>query len=138
MEMYIYWFMLALLLLGVEMATGTFYILVLSLAMALGGIVALAGMEIGMQLTLAGVAAVIGTVALRKFKGTQPDVAANASLDIGQPVQVISWNSDGTARVRFRGADWDAEPESADTPRDVTLYIKATQGSKLILSQHKP
>jgi len=130
--------MLALLLLGMEMATGTFYMLVLSLATALGGVVALAGMDTVIQLSLAGLAAVIGTVALRKVKGAQPQETANASLDIGQPVQVISWNADGTARVRFRGADWDAETESDSTPRDVTLYIKATRGSTLILTQHKP
>jgi len=130
--------MLALLLLGVEMATGTFYMLVLSLATALGGVVALAGMDTVMQLSLSGLAAVIGTVSLRKIKGAQPQETANVSLDIGQPVQVISWNPDGTARVRFRGADWDAEPETEATPRDVTLYIKATRGSTLILTQHKP
>ena len=41
MAVYIYWFLLALVLLGLEMATGTFYLLVLSLAMAIGGFAAL-------------------------------------------------------------------------------------------------
>jgi membrane protein implicated in regulation of membrane protease activity len=138
MASYIYWFMLALLLLGLEMATGTFYMLVLSLAVALGGVAALAGMELAMQLTLVGVAAVAGTVILRRTRSARPDAASNSSLDIGQPVQVVAWNADGTARVHYRGADWDAELESGDMPREGVLYIKATQGSKLILTQHKP
>jgi membrane protein implicated in regulation of membrane protease activity len=138
MAPYIYWFMLALLLLGLEMATGTFYMVVLSVAASIGGIAALTGLDMTLQITLAGVAAVAGTVTLRRMRSARPDDAGNPSFDIGQPVQVVAWNDDGTARVRYRGADWDAEPESVDTPHEGTLYIKATQGSKLILSQHKP
>jgi membrane protein implicated in regulation of membrane protease activity len=138
MAPYIYWFMLALLLLGLEMASGTFYMLVLSLAAALGGAAALAGLELTMQLALVGVAAVAGTLILRRTRSARPDDKGNEGFDIGQPVRVLSWNADGTARVHYRGADWDAEPESADMPREGVLYIKATKGSKLILSQHKP
>ena len=138
MAHYIYWFTLALVLLGLEMATGTFYMLVLSVAVALGGVAALAGLEFTMQMALVGVAAVVGTFILRRIKGGRPAGAESNNLEIGQSVKVIRWNDDGTARVHYRGADWDAAPESADTPRDTTLYIKATLGSKLILSQHKP
>lgn len=138
MAPYIYWFVLSLVLLGLEMATGTFYMLVLSLAVAIGGLAALAGLGLAMQLTLVGVAAVVGTVILRRTRRARPDDKSNEGFDIGQPVKVLSWNADGTARVYYRGADWDAEPESGDTPREGVLYIKATQGSKLILSQHKP
>jgi hypothetical protein len=45
---------------------------------------------------------------------------------------------DGTLRVAYRGAEWDAELKSADTPQDQPLYIHAMHGSKLILSHHKP
>lgn len=138
MEHYIYWFVLALVLLGVEMATGTFYILVLSIAVALGGVAALAGFEPVMQMALTGVAAITGTVILRRMKGARPQAANSNNLDIGQTVKVVAWNADGAARVQYRGAEWDAELESADTPRDASLYIKAMQGSKLILTQHKP
>lgn len=138
MAPYIYWFVLALLLLGLEMATGTFYMLVFSLAAALGGLAALAGLELAMQLSLAGVAAVVGTVILRRMRSARPETKGNEGFDIGQPVSVLSWNADGTARVHYRGADWDAELESGDMPREGVFYIKATQGSKLILSQHKP
>ena len=134
---YIYWFMLALVLAGLEMATGTFYMLVLSGAMALGGLAALAGMELAIQMVVAGVAAVIGALVLRRIKGAKPANADSNSLDIGQPVKVLTWNADGTARVHYRGAEWDAEPESSDTPREGILYIKAMQGSKLILTQHQ-
>lgn len=138
MEHYIYWFILALVLLGLEMATGTFYFLVLSIAAAIGGILALAGLGLALQYSLAGLIAVAGTVILRRMKGARPQATGGNNLDIGQPVRVVTWNADGTARVQYRGAEWDAEPESAGIARDAALYIKAMQGSKLILTQHKP
>jgi membrane protein implicated in regulation of membrane protease activity len=138
MAAYIYWFMLALVLLGLEMTSGTFYMLVLSMAVALGGVAALAGLGLVWQLSLAGAAAVIGTLILRQSRITRPADAKNDSFDIGQPVQVIAWNENGTARVHYRGAEWDALPESAVTSPDAAFYIKAVQGSKLILTQQKP
>ncbi len=134
---YIYWFMLALVLAGLEMSTGTFYMLVLSGAMALGGVAALVGLEQTMQMVVTGVVAVIGALVLRRIKGARPASVGSNSFDIGQPVKVLTWNADGTARVHYRGAEWDAEPESTHTPREGVLYIKAIQGSKLILTQHK-
>ncbi len=137
MTSYVYWFLLALGLLMAEMATGTFYMLVLSIALAVGGVAALLGLGEPLQLTLSAAAGITGIIFLRRAKAARPAKAASQNLDIGQPVQVIAWRDDGTARVYFRGAEWDAEPESADTPRATTLYIKAMRGSTLILTQHK-
>lgn len=138
MANYILWFLLALLLLMAEMATGTFYMLVLSIALAVGGAAALAGLGESLQLTLSAVAGIVGIVILRQVKASRPAGTGGQNLDIGQPVHGIAWREDGTARVHYRGADWDAEPESADTPRETTMYIKAMRGSTLILTQHKP
>ncbi len=138
MEHYIYWFILALVLLGLEMATGTFYLLVLSIAAGLGGVFALAGLENVYVYGLTGLLSSGGILLVRYAKGTRLRAAESDNLDIGQPVRVVSWNADGTARVQYRGAEWDAEPESPDTAREATLYIKGTLGSKLILTQHKP
>jgi membrane protein implicated in regulation of membrane protease activity len=53
-------------------------------------------------------------------------------------VRVQRWNDDGTARVFHRGTDWDAELATPYTPRNETLYIVATRGSKLVLSDRPP
>jgi membrane protein implicated in regulation of membrane protease activity len=137
MEIYIYWFLLALILVGLEMVTGTFYLLMVGIAMAVGGLAALLGMSIVWQLVLGAATVVAGTVILRRWKGTQVKDSGSSNLDIGQPVRVIKWHDNGTARVFYRGAEWDAEPESADTPHDETLYIKAIQGSALVLTHRK-
>lgn len=138
MAPYVYWFLLALVLLALEMATGTFYMLVLAIALGVGGVAALLGLSLPLQLTLSAVTGFVGTVILRRAKFVRPGAVSNQSLDIGQPVQVVAWRDDGTVRVHYRGAEWDAEPESPDTPRDQTLYINSMRGSILILTHRKP
>lgn len=138
MAIYIYWFVVALLLLGLELATGTFYLLVASLALAVGGIAALLGASLPWQLILSALAMISGTVALRLWERTKLKVAYSTNFDVGELVQVIKWNDNGSARVFYRGAEWNATPESADVPHDVPLYIAAVKGSNLLLTQHKP
>jgi len=131
MEHYVYWLSIAAGLLIVEMATGTFYMLMLSLAFGAGGAAAFAGLNMPLQMLLGALVGVVGIFVLRRVKTSTQDVQ---SLDIGQTVNVVAWHEDGTARVRYRGADWDAKLESSDLPRTGTLYIKEIQGSKLILT----
>ena len=131
MEHYVYWFSIAVGLLIVEMATGTFYMLMLSLAFGAGGAVAFAGLDLPLQMLLGALVGVVGIFALRRVKTTTQVVQG---LDIGQAVNVVVWHEDGTARVRYRGAEWDAELESSDLPHKDTLYIKEIHGSKLVLT----
>ncbi len=137
MASYIIWFLLALGLLIAEMASGTFYMLVLAVAMCVGGVAALIGFGEPLQLTFGALAGVAGIMWLNRWKARHAVTPEQVNPDVGQPVQVLTWRNDGTARVYYRGAEWDAEPETPDTPQIGTLYIKAMHGSKLILSQHK-
>lgn len=137
MEPYVYWFLLAFGLLALEMATGSFYMLIVSIALGLAGIAALLGLNLPLQITLSAVASIMGIVILRRMKGMRTGKMISQSLDIGQSVRVISWLEDGIARVHYRGTEWDAELESSSVPRDGVLYIKAIQGSKLILTPYK-
>lgn len=137
MESYIYWFVLGLILLGLEMATGTFYLLMVSIGMTVGGLAALLGADVVWQLMLCAITVVAGTLILRRRKRSFNDPAEDASFDIGQPVKIIHWNDNGTARVAYRGAEWDAELQSADAPRDGQFYIAAMHGSGLVLTHQK-
>lgn len=137
MEAYVFWFVLAAVFLAVEVATGTFYFLVLSVAAVIGGLLAMTGLGIALQYAIPAVLAVAGTMLVRQMKKSQR-AAPDMSLDTGQPVKVVAWNADGSARVQYRGAEWDAEPESTGMPHEGMHYIKAMQGNKLIITQHKP
>ena len=138
MAPYVYWFLLALGLVILELATGTFYMLVLALALGVGGLAALFELSQPMQFTLSAITGVVGTLILRRVRRGKIANTPNQSLDIGQPVQSVSWHKDGGARALYRGAEWSAELESIDTPREGTLYIKALRGSTLILTHRKP
>jgi membrane protein implicated in regulation of membrane protease activity len=138
MENYAYWFLLALVLLALEMATGTFYMLVIGVALAIGGLAALAGLSLTLQLTFSAVAGIIGTVILHRRKSVSPDAAQSQNPNIGEQVKVLTWHEGGKIRVHYRGTEWDAELASSDVPHDQNLYIKAMRGSTLMLSHQKP
>ncbi len=138
MDPYIYWFVLGLVLIILEMSTGTFYMLVLGIAMAAGGVAALMEATLIWQLVTCAVVAATGTIILRRYKGDQPGEVSTSNLDEGQSVKVLKWNEDGSARVFYRGAEWDARTEDSDTPHQETLYIKTLQGSTVVLTHNKP
>jgi len=136
MAIYVYWFLLAVILLGLEMASGTFYLLVLSIALAVAGFAALMGFALPLQYAMAAITGVIGVVILRLGKGSLSD-AGNQSLDLGRAVKILSWHDGSKARVMYRGAEWDAELDTPQAAHDGEFYIKAIQGSVLILTHHK-
>jgi len=138
MALYVYWFLLALVLVGLEMATGTFYLLILSIVTAVGGVAALLGLGMPVQLALVALAGVVGIVLLRRWKGGRISNAESQNLDVGLPVKVLAWHDDGTARVFFRGAEWDAELDIPSSGRDGTFFVKAMRGSIIIMTSHKP
>lgn len=140
MQIYIGWLVLAFAVLGLEMLTGTFYMLVISIALGAGGAVAYWQYSFSTQFVVAALIGVIGTILLRLWKTThaRPITPRDQNLDIGQLVKIEAWHENGSARVFYRGTQWDAELDTPDTPRNVPLYIKDRRGSVLILSRRKP
>lgn len=140
MPPYAYWFLLALGLLAMEMLTGTFYMLILSLAVGMGGLVALLGWDMPIQIACGAITGMIGVMVVRRMKSAGIAKSEDQNLDVGQTVRLITWNNDGTARVHFRGAEWDAELEdfNPEMVPPAVLYIKSMHGSKLVLTLHKP
>lgn len=138
MAIYVYWFLLALVLLGLEMATGTFYLLVISVATSVGGLAALLGLGMPVQLALVALTCAAGVVLLRRRKVGVSSKMVSQSLDEGQPVKILTWREDGTARVFYRGAEWDAELAEGVSNHDGVFYIKTMHASILVLTNQKP
>jgi membrane protein implicated in regulation of membrane protease activity len=132
------WWIAAAVLIGAELVTGTFYLLAVGVAVALGGVAAWLGATLEAQFAVAGVLGVALTIAAHRWRLARASPPLQAPLDVGQAVHVESWNADGTARVAYRGSTWDAELATPDVPRVETLYIVATRGSVLVLSNHRP
>ena len=131
------WWIAAAILIGTELMTGTFYLLAVGIAMALGGVAAALGAEIPLQFGVAGFLGVALTIVSHRWRLKQPAPTPQASLDVGQAVHVQTWNADGTARVAYRGSTWDAELAAPNVPHSEMLYIVATRGSVLVLSDHR-
>jgi len=132
------WWIVAAVLVGAELVTGTFYLLAVGIAAALGGVAAWLGAGAPLQYLIAGGCGVVLTIAAHQWRLRRAPPVPQVGLDVGQAVHVHTWNADGTARVDYRGTQWDAELANADTPRGETLYIVGTRGSVLVLSDRRP
>ena len=133
MQAYMGWWILAAVLVGVELTSGTFYLLVYGLAAAAAGVAAWLGASMVVQLLTAAVIGVAGTLALRHWKRSTAHPEFNVQdMDIGQTVQVESWQGD-RGQVKYRGALWDAEAESAGVDSTRPLVIRAIKGNTLVL-----
>ncbi|MDO9465744.1 MAG: NfeD family protein [Thiobacillus sp.] len=133
MQAFVAWWILAAVLVGVELTSGTFYLLVYGLAAAAAGLAAWLGAGVLVQLLTAGAIAVLGTLALRRWKQSTAHPESNVqNMDIGQTVQLESWQA-GHGQVKYRGALWDAEAESDSVDSTRPLVIRAVRGNTLVL-----
>ena len=134
------WWLAAGLLVVAELATGTFYLLMLALGAVAGALAAHAGLaptaQIGSAALLGGAAVVVGH--LRRSRqpaalppATNPDV----NLDIGGTVQVTQWQPDGCARVSYRGSAWDVRHVGPGQPMPGAHVIRAVEGNHLLLER---
>ena len=106
-----WWWIAAGALVVGELATGTFYVLMLAIGCVFGALAGYAGISFFAQVAVAivvGGAAVLAWDRKRTRGPGRVSAAANRNinLDIGEQVQVDGWNADGTARVPYRGSAW--------------------------------
>jgi membrane protein implicated in regulation of membrane protease activity len=130
------WWLTAGVLVAAELATGTFYLLMLALGCAAGALAAHAGFGFSAQLVTAAVLGGGSTVAWHLKRQRQPPDAPTESnrdvnLDIGQHVQVPGWSGDGTARVHYRGAAWSVRLADGAPAAPGPHVIVAVHGSEL-------
>ena len=133
------WWLLAAGLVALELITGTFFLLMLAVGMAAGAIAAHLGLDLTAQLIAAGLVggvAIIGWQRWRKLYLNTPSARSNrdVNLDIGQIIQVESWEPDGTSRVRYRGAEWTVQIQPFQpSPPSGVFQIVAVEGSRLLV-----
>jgi membrane protein implicated in regulation of membrane protease activity len=139
------WFALAGSMVVLEMFTGTFYLLMIALGLAAGGLAALAGLASAWQFIAAAVVGAAATFSLRRSglgKREKIDAAQDPAinLDIGQTVAVHEWiiTPDGlsTARVMYRGAMWDIELAHGAIAREGMFIIREVRGNRLVVANN--
>ena len=140
---WVMWLIGAGALIILEIFTGTFYLLMLAIGLAAGALVALAGGAMWLQLLAAAVVGVASTLGLRrsrfgKLGRTNASRDPNVNLDIGQQVTVPAWlehaGGPASARVMYRGAQWDVELAPGNAVAPGLFIIREIRGSRLIVS----
>ncbi|MDR1967200.1 MAG: NfeD family protein [Burkholderiaceae bacterium] len=132
------WWIVAGLLVATEMASGTFYLLMLAIGAAAGALAAHTGIGLSGQLIASAIVGVAVVLATYLFKRPRPgDLPARAdrsvNLDIGETVQVDRWNTDGTAQVRYRGAQWTVRYKTPVPPRTGPHRVVELEGIHLLV-----
>jgi len=134
-----FWWLAAGVAVAAELATGTFYLLMVALGMSAGALAAHLGTAAGTQLVTAAVVGG-GATALWHWKRAREPRSApvqenrDANLDIGERVHVAAWGSDGTARVQYRGTTWTARLAPGAAARPGEHRVAAVEGNWLVLA----
>ena len=140
MEPWLAWGVLGLALVIAELLTGTFYLLMLGVAAFGAAAVAGVGQPFSVQSIVAVIVAAAGCYGVHvwraKNRGQQMP-----PIDAGMPASFEGWIDAGArlARVRYRGASWDARVEGAETLEPgTTVYVLATDGNTLKVAKTRP
>jgi membrane protein implicated in regulation of membrane protease activity len=134
------WWIAAGLLVAAELASGTFYLLMLAVGACAGALAAHLGLGETTQMVAAAIVGGAAVIVLNRRRSRGPKAAPAASnpdmnLDIGQSVQVDAWSADGQAQVQYRGAAWQARFIGSAPARSGRHVIRAVEGSCLLLDR---
>ena len=134
------WWIAAGALVAAELASGTFYLLMLAVGAVAGALAAHLGLGLTSQMLAAAALGGVAVVAwhLRRSKAPKAEPASHnpdVNLDIGQSVQVDTWTADGRAQVQYRGAAWQARFIGSNPAQSGRHVIRAVEGSCLLLDR---
>jgi len=137
------WWVAAGLAVVAELATGTFYLLMIALGLCCGALAAHLGLS-GTWQVVAGAAVGAGATALwhwRRYSQPRSLPARenrDVNLDIGESVAVAVWAPDHTARVQHRGTDWTARLQPGFAAQPGQHKVVAVEGNWLVLAPIDP
>ncbi|MBV8680081.1 MAG: NfeD family protein [Aquitalea sp.] len=138
---YTLWLIGALLALIAEFMSGTFYLLVVAVALAVAGVGSLAGASEPACWLLASLTGSIGVFCVARWRarlastGKSHATRLNDDPDLGQTVYITALLGKDMARVHYRGTEWQARLDSQhDWQVGAQAIIRARDGNILILS----
>lgn len=133
-----WWWIATGLLVAGELATGTFYVLMLAAGCIAGALASYFQINFFEQALVAAAVGGGSVIALhRKNRGSSASVAPqanpNINLDIGERVAVENWHADGTARIDYRGAGWNVRYIDDGVPMPGAHIIAEVRHNELAL-----
>ena len=133
MDAYLIWVLVGIGFIIADLVPGTFYLLFLGIAALVSAAAAYFNAPFSIQAVIAAVVA-IGGVLWAHHRSTTSRGVGMEPLDVGQPVVIEAWvdQAIGLARVKYRGATWDARVEGELAPEiGDMLYVIGVDGSTL-------
>jgi membrane protein implicated in regulation of membrane protease activity len=140
MEPWLAWGVLGLVLVIAELLSGTFYLLVFGIAAFGAAGAAGLGLAFAVQAIIACVVAGAGCYGVHAYRANNR-AQQMAPIDAGMPASFESWIDSGArlARVRYRGASWDARIEGAEALEPgATVYVLTADGNTLKVAKRRP
>jgi membrane protein implicated in regulation of membrane protease activity len=140
MDHAIVWAVIGLVLVIVEVMTGTFYLLMLGVAAFGAALAAWLGLGFSAQSIVAVLVSAVGCYGVHVYRAKN-SAQQMAPIDAGMPASFESWLDAGArlARVRYRGASWDARVEGGEAVEPgATVYVLAAEGNTLRVAKNKP
>ena len=127
------WLVTGLALAISELLTGTFYLLVLGVAAFGAALAAYLGFGFGPQVAVAATVGAAGCYAVHAYR-VKNRAQQMPSIDAGMPATFEHWIDPAArlARVRYRGASWDARVEGTESLESGNLiYVAKADGNTL-------
>jgi len=142
MELWLIWVVAGFALVIAELVTGTFYLLMVGLGAFAAAGAAWLDLNLLAQAAIGSVVAVVGAILVHHWHSAQRKLGGSNLLDRGQPVVLEGWTNEAAriARVRYRGAFWDAKLARAEEnpAPGSTLYIESQDGNTLVVAIAPP
>jgi membrane protein implicated in regulation of membrane protease activity len=137
------WWVAAGVVVAAELATGTFYLLMVALGLASAAVAAHLGFGYTAQIAVAALVGGGATALWHWRRARQPRSAPvqtnrDANLDIGERVNVEAWDSDRTARVHYRGSLWTARLAPGAAALAGPHRVAGVEGNWLLLVPAEP
>jgi membrane protein implicated in regulation of membrane protease activity len=135
-----WWWIAAGIAVAAELATGTFYLLMIAVGMVAGAIAAHLGGGPPLQMLAAAVVGGGGAASWHWQRRGQRHAELPAgrnrdvNLDIGGRVHVAAWAPDRTTQVQYRGSQWTARLQPGAAPLAGEHVVAAVEGNWLILA----
>ena len=140
MEASTLWWILAGITIVAELLTGGIYLLMIALGLASGAVAAHLGLSTPFQISAAAAVGVLAVFLCRRIRGRRmPELPAAANpdlnLDIGETLHVPEWNSDGTARIPYRGSRWTVVLRAGSMPAAGLYRVIEVHGNRLTVDK---
>jgi membrane protein implicated in regulation of membrane protease activity len=134
-----FWWVAAGAAVAIELATGTFYLLMMALGLAGAALAAHLGLALNGQIITAALLGGGATAWWHWQRARQPRSAPvnenrDANLDIGERVHVAAWAADRTARVPYRGSLWTARLAPGASAAPGEYRVQSVEGNWLVLA----